>query len=655
MKRTLGLAILLSCVAAGASERPNVVMFAVDDMCDWIGPMGYKQAITPNMDRLAESGVTFMNGHTAGIFCAPSRAAVFSGRFASSTGCYESSIYFAAHPELRALQQVLQDGGYSTYGAGKLFHHPAGCIDMRGWDAFYAREKDQKKRGWPLDSWLLDDEGIIPQPFPNSVYNRTDRPTKARWFLEWGKVLNENEPRMADTMRTEWACDLLRRRHDKPFFVGVGLYAPHFPNYCPLKYFDLYDRDRLELPPYKGDDLDDLPAAVRKAKTARGRIHAHLEKIGAVKDAMHGYLACISYADAMLGRLLDALASGPNADNTIVVLWSDHGYHHGEKHDWGKHTLWERTSNVPYIWSGPGIACGKRAEASASLIDMFPTLVELCGVEDAQARDGVSLAPVLKDPARAKDRDVFLPGMRPAEYAVMNQNWRYIRYADGTEELYSVRQDPNEWDNLAGNPEFVDVKRRLAASAPRSFAPAVARGAFKMVIEGDDFHWEPARKKPPQVLPASVHGARMAARKNSDEATMSPVTIEGRPAWTSKVRVGKPTYFYFKLEDSAFRNGRTPAVQVRVTYLDRGSCGVTVQYDSSDKHANAEGRFKEATRFAAKQSGKWRTVVFNLDDAVFSGRANGGDLRLGFARPDAVPVVAEVVVKPLPRGAGKFR
>ena len=229
---------------------------------------------------------------------------------------------------------------------------------------------------------------------------------------------------------------------------------------------------------------------MRQAKTARGRIHRHLEKIGAVKDAIHGYLACISYADAMLGRLLDVLDSGPNAKNTIVVLWSDHGYHHGEKQDWGKHTLWERTSNVPFMWAGPGIASGEKIEASASLIDMFPTLVELCGVKDGQKRDGVSMASVLRNPSKARNRDVYLPGMKPNEYAIMNQNWRYIHYADGTEELYNTKQDPHEWENLAGDPGFEDTKERLMKSAPETFAPPLNKKAYNLVLHGQHFNWE---------------------------------------------------------------------------------------------------------------------------------------------------------------------
>ncbi len=496
MSKSKILAFLATVSLATAAQPPNVVMFVVDDMCDWIGPMGHKQAITPNLDRLAASGMTFMNGHTAGIFCAPSRSAMFTGRHATTTGCYTTQVYFNDHPEIQPLQAVLQAGGYATYGAGKLFHHPAGYVDLRGWDEFFVQSEQQKQSGWPLNTWLPNDP-IFPVPYPNSIFNRDRKPTDGG-FLEWGKVLNENEPKMIDTICSTWASDLLKKKHEKPVFVAVGLYAPHFPNYVPAKYFDLYDVEKIEQPPYKDDDLDDLPPKVRKQKENRGAIHRRLVELNAVDDAIHGYLASISYADAMLGRVLDAIAAGPNADNTIIVFWSDHGYHHGEKFDWGKHTLWERTSNVPFIWAGPGIAKGAKVDATVSLIDVFPTLVSLSGVKDDQSRDGVSLVPLLKNPEAAKDRDVLLPGMKPEEYAIINRDWRYIHYADGTEELYDCQRDPNEWENLAGKAESKEVMQKLRSSAPKSFAklgPEI--NELKLVTEEERFHWEkkPKRKK----------------------------------------------------------------------------------------------------------------------------------------------------------------
>ncbi|PHS05263.1 MAG: iduronate sulfatase [Blastopirellula sp.] len=485
--------------AAQAADKPNILFLAVDDMNDWIGCLNTTpSAITPNIDALAKRGVNFTNAHTAGVYCAPSRAAVFTGQFASTTGCYRNQVYFVNHPELQPMQVTFQNAGYATYGTGKLFHHPAGAIDLRGWNDFHVRTARQRQTGWPLDSW--SDETPIPQPYPNSICNR-DGEVANKWFLEWGKVPADKEEEMADTMRANWVVSKLKEKHDKPFFIGLGLYAPHFPNYCPGKYFDMYDRDEIELPPYKADDLDDLPENIRKMKTNRSRIHQKLEKLGAVKEAIHGYMACMSYADAMVGRVLKALDESPYADNTIVVLWSDHGYHHGEKGDWGKHTLWERTSNVPFIWAGPKVAQGQTVNTSASLIDMYPTLVDMCGLTaPPQKLEGVSLAGLLGNSAHAKDRDVLLPFMEPNAYAVINQKWRYIHYADDTEELYNVQKDPNEWYNLAEIPDFTSIKNQLRKSAPATFAEpgALLNSKRNLVIEGEKFHWDPSAKKQPK-------------------------------------------------------------------------------------------------------------------------------------------------------------
>ena len=231
---------------------------------------------------------------------------------------------------------------------------------------------------------------------------------------------------------------------------------------------------------------------MKRAKTARSKIHKELEAKGAVKDAIHGYLACMSYADAMMGRVLDALEASPYSNNTIVVLWSDHGYHHGEKGDWGKHTLWERTSNVPFIWAGPGVAEGKKSEVTVSLIDMYPTFVEMCGLpEPAQELEGTSIAATLADPDSAEDRNIFLPHMNPGEFAIINRHWRYSRYGEDGEELYDLNKDPNEWDNLASNPELAGRMKEMNALAPAQFAePGTKLNAKRdMVLEGETFRW----------------------------------------------------------------------------------------------------------------------------------------------------------------------
>ena len=521
MKAILFLTLfMIGGSACAADARPNVLFLAVDDMNDWIGCLETTPcALTPNIDRLAARGVCFTNAHTAGVFCAPSRAAIFSGQFASTTGCYQTPNYFVHHPEIEPIQACFSKAGYQTFGAGKLFHHPAGSIDVRGWDEFFLRRASQRKNGWPLDSW--SDDTPFPSPFPKSVFNR-GRQVTGGLFLEWGPLSNEQEEELADTKRVNWAVQKLREQHDKPFFLGVGIYAPHFPNYCPQRYFDLYDAAEIELPPYRDDDLEDLPPKIKKAKLARSRIHKKLEALGALEEAIRGYLACISYADAMIGRVLDALEASPYADNTIVVLWSDHGYHHGEKGDWGKHTLWERTSNVPFIWAGPGIVQGKKSEVTVSLIDMYPTFVEQCNLEPPrQHLEGQSLAKTLADPDSGKDRNVLLPYLEPGEYAVINRQWRYIRYGDDGEELYDVQADPHEWVNLAHDTGYADRMRELRRAAPQTFAAPepklnVAKDLF---LQGDSFVWKKGHGNagsrppylPPQELGFEVQGKNLIA------------------------------------------------------------------------------------------------------------------------------------------------
>ena len=473
-----------------AADRPNVILIATDDLNDWIEPLGYSAAKTPNLDRLARMGMTFANGHTAGIYCAPSRSAIFTGRYASTTGCYSSEVYYYDHPEIRPLQQAFKDGGYRTFGTGKLFHHPAGYIDLRGWDDFHVRNADQKKNGWPMDSWEYD--APLPDPYPHSPFNQANPKWAGKPFMEVGPVPNDREEEIADTMRANWACSVLRQKHDRPFFLAMGMYAPHFPNYAPQKYFDLYPIKSIKRPVWKEDDLDDVPAIMRNKHVARKKaIHDKLLELGIVESTLQGYLACISYADAMIGRLLDALEASEYRDNTIVVFWSDHGYAHGQKGHWGKHTLWETTSHVPFIWSGPGIAAGKTTNATASLVDIYPTLVDRCGLSADSGLEGMSLSKIFKNPQKVSDRSVLLPYDVPDSFAMISRKWRYIHYKDGSEELYDLAKDKNEWHNLASDSKYDPVKKRLKALAPKNFAPsATPKNKLDMIIKGESFSWE---------------------------------------------------------------------------------------------------------------------------------------------------------------------
>lgn len=486
--------ILFSLATMGLSAgQPNVIFIAVDDMNDWSSPMGSNMAKTPNLDRLADMGVTFTNAHTAGIYCAPSRSAIFTGRYAFKTGCYSNHVYYFDHPEYRPLQVAFKEGGYAVYGTGKLFHHPEGGLDQRGWDEFFVRTKEQKESGWPMDSWSHG--APLPDPYPHSGYNKINPKWKGKPFMEVGPIPNDKEDEMADSIRTKWACEIINKDHDRPFFLGLGLYAPHFPNYAPQRFFDMYPLDKIQRPEWKDDDLDDIPEFARKKHVPRKkRIHDKLIELGEVDKTIQGYLACISYADHQLGRVLDALENSPYAKNTIVVFWSDHGFTHGEKGHWGKHTLWQRTSNVPFLWAGPGIAKNKKSDYTASLIDMYPTLAKMCGLPTDPGHDGESLATVLIKPGQSQSRTVLLPHDHPGSYAAINRDWRYIHYKDGSEELYDLSKDKPEWYNIAADPEYASIKATMKAYAPKSFAPeATSKKKLKMVVKGESFRW--VRKK----------------------------------------------------------------------------------------------------------------------------------------------------------------
>ncbi len=481
--------------APGSEERlnqPNIIMFVMDDLNDWISPLGYEQVKTPNLDRLAKSGLIFKNAHAPGVYCAPSRTAIFTGLYASTTGCYENEIFHYDHPDLVTLQMAFKNAGYHAYGAGKLYHHRSGYVDLRAWTEYFTRSQEVKDMAYEMNSYHMSDVPL-PDPYPYSPYYRnTDRGEGSALHLEWGPIANEKEEKMTDAMRTNWMCDVLKRDHNEPFFMALGMYSPHYPNYAPQKYFDLYNRDELELPPYKEDDLDDLSPAIRDFYKRRSKQHQELEEYGALKDALHAYLASISFADAMLGRLLDALEASPYTENTIIVMWSDQGFHHGEKGHWGKHTLWQRTTQVPFIWAGKGIAKQTEISDPVSLIDIYPTLVELCGLPvEAEQFEGVSLATVLRNPSSSKERNIFIPHAERGAYAIINNNWRYIYNHDKSEELYHRENDPNEWNNLIDEAGYADIIHGMKKTLPSVFAPsATPRRELNLIVEGDSFHWE---------------------------------------------------------------------------------------------------------------------------------------------------------------------
>jgi arylsulfatase A-like enzyme len=296
---------------------------------------------------------------------------------------------------------------------------------------------------------------------------------------DWGS-LDLAEADYDDARTVDYAIDFLRSEHESPFFLACGTFRPHLPWYVPKKYFELYPLDEIKLPTVREDDLDDIPAEGQALSQSRRSDFDTIKAAHHWKQAVQAYLASISFADAQVGRLIAALDASGLADRTIVVLWSDHGWHLGEKNHWHKMTLWEEATRVPLIVVAPGVTTpGSRCASPASLIDVFPTLNELCGLPALDDLDGESLVPLLRDPNARRSEPVVIQYKR-GQCAVRSVDHRYIRYSDGSEELYDHRSDPNEWVNLADDPAEQQVKSKLAKSATEVWAePAPSKKAYE--------------------------------------------------------------------------------------------------------------------------------------------------------------------------------
>ena len=436
-------------IVPGLWPKPNVLFIAIDDLNDWIGALGgHPQAKTPNLDRLAEEATLFTRAYCAAPACNPSRASLMTGILPSTSGVYHNpQPWRKAMPDAVTLPQHFTKHGYWSAGAGKIYHgrYP----DAASWEAYFPDQKKNK----PTD------------PNPR---NRPINGIPKTSHFDWGP-LNDSPSAMGDYKVADWVIGQLGKEHKKPFFLACGIYRPHLPWYVPQKYFDLFDKGDIVLPKVPDDDLEDIPTAGVKIAKPQGD-HAKVTKHDQWKKAVHGYLASIAFADEQVGRVLKALRKSPQAKDTIVVLWTDHGWHLGEKEHWRKFTLWEESARTPLMIHVPenlaksfpnGTKPGARIDVPVGLIDIYPTLIDLCSLGRNKALEGQSLVPLLKNPKVKWDRPALTTHGRN-NHALRTPRWRYIRYSDGSEELYDHDSDPNEWTNLADNSKHGELKNELA-------------------------------------------------------------------------------------------------------------------------------------------------------------------------------------------------
>jgi len=466
--------VLCTAVWAGESPRPNVLMIVADDLNDWVGCLnGHPDVKTPNIDRLARRGLVFTNAHCAAPVCNPSRVATLTGRRPSTTGIYDNSaVWHELLPGIASIPQHFKANGYYTAGGGKVYHHMPGFNRRSDWNEYFDQVFDghyhaRLARGENVEDFSWPD-GFPLNGLPE-VKNFARPPQNSKEF-DWGPF-DKPDDEMGDGQMVQWAAKILANPPRQPFFLAAGIYRPHLPWYVPRDYFDMYPPDSITPPPIKADDLDDVPPAGRRiAEQRRGDLEL-VRRSGQYPRVLQAYLASVTFCDVMVGRLLDALDAGPAAKNTIILFWSDNGWHFGEKQHLHKMTLWARSTRLPLIIAAPNVTQeGTRTSRAVSFIDLFPTLNELCSLSQPLGLEGTSLVPLLEDPNRAWEPPALVTYLQ-GNHAVCSERWRYIRYADGGEELYDHDNDPNEWTNLAEQPEFADVKGRLAEWLPKTDAP----------------------------------------------------------------------------------------------------------------------------------------------------------------------------------------
>lgn len=441
-------------------KKPNVLFIAIDDLNDWVGYLGgHPQAKTPNIDKLIKKGIGFTKAYTVAPQCNPSRVGLLTGLYPSNTGVYGNRNNFRKNlPAQITLMQYFKANGYKTMGGGKIFHTNNGPGDSLSWDNYFVSKNHTSQSGRDAN---------LPQVSTGA----------GSGFFNWGPIAVADE-QMQDVRVVNWAKSELEKPHDQPFFLACGFFRPHLPWYVPQKYFDRYPLDEIMLPKTLINDRDDLPEFGKRFARERysGSLgidlnegvqdHELVLQYDQWKKGVQAYLASISFVDDYVGSLLESLEKSDHANNTIIVLWGDHGWHLGEKQHWRKQALWEDTTHVPFIVSYPKkIKTNKICDAPVSFIDIYPTMIDLAGLPHKESLDGKSLIELLKDPEMEWNRPVRITYGK-GNHAVRSGKWRYIQYRDGSNELYDHQSDPNEWYNLSGDDQFQNIIQKLKQHLP---------------------------------------------------------------------------------------------------------------------------------------------------------------------------------------------
>ena len=477
--------VLLALATVVMADKPNVLMVAIDDQNDWVGYLGgHPFSNTPNIDRLAKSGTAFTNAHCQSPLCNPSRTSLMMGLRPSSTGIYGLAPWIRTLPHyykhLSLPQYLKKYGGYKTLMGGKIYHGHNG----RG-----NNEDEFDVVGPSSGVGVRPRKKLISTPFGNHP------------LVDWGEFPHQDEDKQ-DFKVASWAVNEIQKDRKDPFFISCGFFLPHVPCYATQKWMDLFPDNDLILPEILRNDRDDTPWFSWCLHWRLPEVRLKwLEQSKQWRNLVRSYLACTSFIDSQIGRLIDSLEKSGKIENTIVVLWSDHGWHLGEKEISGKNSLWEESTRVPLIFSGPGVKAGQLCNQPVELLDVFPSLVELCGLPRYPVLEGLSLLPQLLNGNALRERPAITTHNQ-GNHSIRSEGWRFIQYADGSQELYDKKHDPNEWKNLAADPKFVQIIDQHMKFLPQlNLPPAMGSRGRILTLENGHVIWEGKKVVSEDLIP----------------------------------------------------------------------------------------------------------------------------------------------------------
>ncbi|MCY3018393.1 MAG: sulfatase [Planctomycetota bacterium] len=453
---------------APPAAKKNVLFIAVDDLRPQLGCYGKRQVLSPNIDKLAARGTLFEHAYCQQAVCSPSRTSLLTGCRPDTTKVYDLETHFRKTiPDVVTLPQYFKKHGYHTQGFSKIYH--GGLDDAESWSVPHWQPKGPQYQ--LKENMQLIRKRIAELPDEDAKVKAARRSSIRGMPFECADVADNA---YADGATADEAIRVLRDVKDKPFFLAVGFLKPHLPFVAPRKYWDLYKREDIPLAdnPYPPKDSP----KIAWSNWAELRAYEGMPRTGSLGDdqareLIHGYLACVSYTDAQVGRVLDELDRAGLRDNTIIVLWGDHGWKLGEHGMWCKHTNYELDANAPLILSAPGQkAAGRKTSGLVEFVDIYPTLCELAGLPRPEHLEGASFAPLLDDPEKPWKKAAFsqYPRGKVMGYTMRTDRYRFTRWQnpDGSAlaaELYDHQKDPKENVNIAGLPENAKLVEDLTA------------------------------------------------------------------------------------------------------------------------------------------------------------------------------------------------